>query len=136
MRILFSALLLMGLSSVAKADDAVFHVGYSSVAVRGVICSSGTVSQINATRPQGFKGAVAGYRVQNQDSTNNVWIGGPIVSTAAASIANLGLKLAPGDSAVWHVSYDDVRRALVPLYCKNADADTDGLAISVEWFGY
>ena len=133
---LIAALALFGLSSAAHADNGTFTVGYSTFAPRGVICSSGVVTQLNATRPTGFKGAVAGYRIQNQDATNATWIGGPAVSTAIASLANLGAKLGAGDSGVWQVGYDADRAALVPLYCRNADADTDGIVVSVEWFGF
>ena len=132
--------LVISLGGMAHADTGVFEVSYPTHAVTGVTCSTGTVIQWNATRPTGFGGKVAGYRLQNQDSADSVWIGGITVSTSAATA--LGTQLAggaPGDSAVWMVGYDYSRSTPVnsPMYCRAADAaGAAGVLVSVEWFGY
>ena len=137
-KLLFSLALLLGASGAARAEgEAYFHVGYSSTALTGVRCSSGTVVQLNATRPTGYKAKVVGYRVQNQ-STGSIWIGGISVSTNV--VANLGEMLGagtPGDSGVWMAGYDYRRNADVPLYCRAADnLGAAGGSISVSWWGY
>ena len=140
-KILFSLLAVVGLAALpglAQAQ-AMFHVGYTTHGAVNVVCTTGTVVQTNATRPTGWGGRAVGYRVQNQDAGDAVWLGGVTISTHAASAAG-GEMLgpgSPGDSAVWMLGYDTRRSAEVPLYCKAADAaGAAGALISVTWFGY
>ena len=125
----------------AMAQSPTFEVAYSTFATMGVNCTSGTVVNIVASRPTAFAANVAGYRILNQDSTNNIWLGGISVTTHTTTdngITNLGERLKPGESAVWPL-YKDYKRlaAMVPIYCKAADAAaTSGVKISVVWFGY
>ena len=136
------ALVLMGIASPSMAaTDPTFEVGYSSFATKGVVCSTGTITQINATRPTGFSANIAGYRIQNQDSSNAVWLGGVSVSSAtttAALRANLGEKLNADASVAWALGKDYSRATVptVPLYCLAADAATSGVNLSLVWFGY
>lgn len=127
----------------AKAGENTLVIGYSQLAITGFRCSSGTVSaQVNASRPSGFTGNVAKYRITNEDATNAVWIGGASVSTATAngdSLANLGEKIAAGNSVDLEVgkNYASSGVPLVPFYCKAADAaGAAGIVISVRWLGY
>lgn len=126
----------------AKAGPS-FEVGYTTFAVTGVICSTGTRVQINATKPGNMSGVVVGYRVQNQDATSAVWLGGISVSThatngAATPLSTLGEKLTAGANAPWALGKDPNRASvpLVPIYCLAADAATSGALLSVLWFGY
>lgn len=138
-KFLLSLFAVVGLSGIASADSGIFHVGYATQAVTGVTCSTGTVFQLNLTRPTGFKGKVVGYRIQNQDSGDAVWIGGVTVSTSAESARGEMLGPgSPGDSGVWMVGYDYIRATPidVPLYCRAADAaGAAGVMVSVSWFG-
>lgn len=138
-----AALMLMGLAPEAKAaTNSMYDIGYTSFAVVGVRCSTGTTSQINASRPSGFSATPAGYRILNQDSADAVWLGGVSLTTHATVTANLltlGEKLASGSSVVYAVGKDPSRSTvpLAPIYCKAADA-AGGAAVdlSVVWFGY
>lgn len=136
--LIFAALSLFG--GEARAETPTYEVAYSSFASVGVRCSTGTVIQINLTRPAGFSANVAGYRFLNQASDAS-WIGGASVSTATANgdnLDNLGEKLASGSSSVFQV-FKDYRRngSIVPVYCKAADAlGANGAVLSVVWFGY
>ncbi len=118
----------------------VFDVGYTSAAPRGVVCSTGTAAQVNVTRPLGMTGVPAAYRIQNQDSTNAVWIGGVSDSTTAdiytaSDLRNLGEKLTAGSDGVYPVGRDPGNNAAsVPIYCKAANAATGGVLLSVYWF--
>ena len=126
----------------AAAQTAIYDQGYSTIAVKGFRCSTGTISQINLTRPAGFQMRVAGYRVQNQDSADAVWIGGASVSTstlAGAEIDLLGEKLIAGANAPYSLHKDPIRPNTpnVPIYCLAADAaGAGGVIVSVAWFGF
>lgn len=142
---LWMALGLMLLGGNAMAGELITDVGYSSFSVVGIKCSSGAVAvQLNASRPAGFSANVGGYRVQNQDSADAVWIGGVSVSTmpavvTAASIANLGEKIASGSNSPVTLGKDYSRATspLAPIYCRAEDAaGADGVIVSVFWFGY
>ena len=148
-KFLFTLALALALPGLARAEQANFEVGYSSIATTGIACTTVTVVQINATRPTGFRANIAGYRITNQDSADAVWIGGPYVSTSTLQIgsstdfANLGEKLAAGASAPYALGkeYQSVVSSagapLVRLYCKAADAaGAAGAVISIVWFGY
>lgn len=120
-------------------------VGYSSVAVVGVKCSSGAVAvQLNATRPTGFSANVGGYRIQNQDSADAVWVGGVSVSTmpavlTATNFANLGERIPSYGNSPFSLGKDYSTGAvpLAPLYCRAEDAaGAAGVIVSVVWFGY
>lgn len=130
-------LLLVGILFLARSAraEAVFDVGVTSHAVTGVVCTTGTVVQINLTRPTGFASKVTGWRVQNQDSGDSAWIGGLSVSTSAAS--NLGFRLVAGDDVTYPLGYNPINSAEPPLYCRAEDAaGAAAVLLSVEWFGY
>ena len=140
--LLFMAGMLSATGSMAQsANGGVFDVAYSTFGTRGVCVTTGTVVQINATRPTNFKARVAGYRIQNQDSADTIWIGGVSVTTHstnnnATAIANLGEQVVPGETTVWPV-FKDADADVVKLYAKAADAASTVCAfISVMWFGY
>lgn len=144
-KIFWMALGLMLISVKAQAGELITDVGYSSMSVVGFRCSTGAVNgQINLTRPTGFSANVGGYRIQNQDSADDVWIGGVSVSSmpavvTAANIANLGEKIAAGGNSPVTLGKDFSRSPvpLAPIYCKAADsAGADGVVVSVFWFGY
>lgn len=139
------ALGLCGLFSTPDAEAApAFEVGYTTFSVTGVICSTGTRSQINATKPGNMGGVVAGYRIQNQDSSAAVWLGGITVTTHTTNgnptaLASLGEKLTSGSNSVWMLGKDYNRGGvppLVPIYCLAPDGSTSGVVLSVNWFGY
>lgn len=137
--LLLAGFLILG--GIGKAHaEAVFDVGYSTGLPIGVICTTGTVVQINATRPTGFTGKVVGYRVQNQDSADSVWNGGPNVSTTtttSADLTNLGERLVAGADAPFPLGYDYQNSRDARLYCRAADsAGASGVVLSVYWFGY
>ena len=141
-KLILVALLALGVSE-AKAADASFEVAYSSFMTVGVRCSSGTANtQINATYPTGFRANVAGYRLGNQDSADDVFIGGPSLSTGTVTTdtkTDLGEKIAAGASAPWPVgkTYLTGGVPLIPVYCKaEDDAGAAGVTLSVVWFGY
>ena len=141
MKLILTVLALM-LSGTAHAMDT-FEVGYSSMAVTGVRCSTGTAIQVNAYRPNGFKANVAGYRIANQDASEAVWLGDINVSTKTLSITdsmtNLGERVGPYASAPYALgkSYLTPSVPLIPVYCKAEDAaGAAGAVISVMWFGY
>lgn len=143
--IIGALLALLGLFAApeAKAAGPAFEIGYTTFAVTGVICSTGTRSQINLTKPHNMGGVVAGYRVQNQDASNAVWLGGITVSTNTAgnvsgTLGALGEKLTAGSNAPWALGKDYNRSSvpLTPIYCLAPDAATSGVPLSVLWFGY
>lgn len=136
-------LLLAGMLLYAGSAHATpsFEVGYSTGLPRGVFCTTGTAVQINATRPAGFFGKVAGYRVQNQDSADSVWIGGVSVSstsTTSTDLAVLGERLVAGADGTYMLGVDYQGGGIeVPLYCRAADAaGTAAALLSIFWFGY
>ena len=137
-----AVLALVACAGTAKASDTpTYEIGYSSFGTRGVVCSTGTASQINLTAPVGFKSRVAGYRIQNQDSSKTVWLGGVSVSSSATNnnstdLSNLGEQLISGANAPWGFGRDYSLSAQVPIYCKAQDSATSGVLLSVIWFGY
>jgi len=139
----FKGLILMAGLMVAPglcfAANPSYEVGYTTTVPRGVIVTTGTVVQLNGTRPTGFTARVAGYRIQNQDAASSIWIGGVSVSTSAAGLATLGEKLGPGADIVFHLGVDVARSGLPlsPIYAMAADgAGADAVLVSVTWFGY
>ena len=139
--ILFIFAVVLSCGEAQAGEQPTFEVGYSSFAVVGVRCSTGTAIQINATRPTGFTATPAGYRVQNQDSADTVWIGGVSVSSdtsTGGALTNLGEQLTNGSSGPYGVAKDyRSAAALVPVYCLAADAaGSAGAVLSVVWFGY
>ena len=133
--------LFAAISDASAATDPTFEVGYSSFATKGVVCSTGSVTQINAVRPVGFGAQVAGYRISNDDSSNAVWLGRVNVSSATTTAAMRlakGEKLGPGANATWMTgkSYLQTTASLVPIYCLAADAATSGVELTLNWFGY
>ena len=144
-KIFWMALGLMLMGVKAQAGELVTDVGYSSFSVVGFRCSTGAIAgQINLTRPTGFSANVGGYRIQNQDSAEAVWIGGVNVSTmpavvTAANIATLGERIPSyGNSPVTlGKDYSRSTSPLAPIYCKAEDAaGAGGVVVSVFWFGY
>lgn len=138
------ALGLMFASSQAQAADGkgTYDVGYSTFVPVGIICTTGTVRQLNATRPTGFTHNIAGYRIQNHDSADSVYIGTVRVSSGTngtdTHVATLGERLAAGASGVWHVFRDRKdSNNNTPIYCLAADAaGAAGAVVTVTWFGY
>lgn len=142
-KMFWMALGLMLLGVKAQAGELITDVGYSSFSVTGVKCSSGAVAvQLNASRPAGFSANVGGYRIQNQDSADAVWIGGPSVSTSTVvgdSITNLGERIPSYGNSPVTLGKDYSRGAspLAPIYCRAEDAaGAAGVIVSVFWFGY
>lgn len=141
-RLYFIALALLAFYAPSQAAETpTYEVAYSSVAWSGVACTTGTVARINSSRPAGFAANVAGYRLQNQDSTYDLWVGGLTISTGThwTQTADRGEKLTPGASVVY-MNYKDYKSnaaALIPLACKCADgAAGNACLLSVVWFGY
>jgi len=139
-KIIFAALALVALCGDAKAEG-FFDIGYSSVAFSAVRCTTGTVVQLNATRPTGFSAGISGYRLLNQDSSPQsaeVWIGGTSVSTSVFSLDGFGYRLKAGESADIKVA-KDYRRAgnPVPIGCKAASSAAVGSLpiVSILWYG-
>lgn len=138
---LFGIFALASGPNAAEAAQPTYEIGYTTTTPKGVICTTGTVVQLNATRPTGFVARVAGYRIQNQ-SSSSVWIGGAQVSThtaTAAALAVLGEKLVAGANVTFHLGYDAGRTGLplTPIYCRAEDAAGSSAAVmSVAWFGY
>ena len=128
--------------SAQASPEPSYEIGYTSAIPTGVRCTTGTVVQINLTRPTGFNAIVAGYRVQNQDDADAVWIGGVSVSTysaTAAALTALGEKLTAGSDGTYPLGrdYNNGTAARIPLYCRAADAaGAAGAILSVYWFGY
>lgn len=139
--ILFIFAVVLSCGEAWAGEQPVFDVGYSSIAVVGVRCSTGTAIRVNATRPTGFTANLAGYRIQNQDGADAVWIGGVSVSSdtsAGGALTNLGEQLTAGSSGPYGIAKDYRSAAgLIPLYCLAADAaGAAGAVLSVVWFGY
>ena len=136
------ALLCLGVAPAKAQQMPGYTVGYSSYASVGYRCSTGTISALplNNTRPVGFSANVMGYRIFTANP-NNVFIGGPAVSTSTTlgdSIANLGIRLVTNTAQLFQVgkAYGTGGVPLVPLFCKAEDsAGNNGVVISVEWFG-
>lgn len=125
------------LSGSASAFELTFEKGYSSHSVVGVKCDTGTVVNIAPANLGGYN--IAGYRIQNQDTADAVWLGGPNVSTStvAGDYTNLGEKLAAGADGPYPFSYDPERKAPTELFCKAADAaGTAGVILSRITFYY
>ena len=142
-KIFWAVLGLALLGGEVKAGENITDVGYSSMAVVGIKCSSGAVAvQLNASRPTGFSANVGGYRIQNQDSAESVWIGGPSVSTATTNSttwANLGERIPSYGNSPVGLGKDYSRSTvpLIPIYCRAEDAaGAAGVIVSVFWFGY
>lgn len=144
-KIFWAVLWLAIMGGNAMAGEIITDVGYSTFAVVGVKCSSGAVAvQLNATRPTGFSANVGGYRIQNQDSADAVWIGGVSVSTmpavlTATNFADLGERIPSyGNSPVsLGKDYSRATAPLAPIYCRAEDAaGAAGVIVSVFWFGY
>ncbi len=143
-KLLYTLCLMAGLSGAAHADGRpTFEVGYSSFSQYGVICTTGTAMQVNASDPGDRSGMrIAGYRVQNQDSADAVWLGDVDVSTHttngnATAVTNLGEKLSAGADGPYPFWRDRDGRSKVALYCLAADAaGADGVALSVFHFYY
>lgn len=118
----------------AEAYTLSYDKGYSTATVAGVTCSTGTSIEITATL-SGFN--LGAYRLINQDSADEVYIGfNTNVSSDTASNL-LGEKLAAGASGVWELGWNPDSVAVVKLWCKAADAaGAAGARISRAVFGY
>lgn len=118
----------------AEAYTLAYDKGYSTATVAGVTCTSGTAVEITSTL-SGFN--LGAYRLINQDSADEAYIGfDNQVSTIAAS-AFLGEKLASGASGVWDLGWNPDTRAAVKLWCRAADAaGVAGVRLSRAVFGY
>lgn len=137
---LFSALLALSLAGEARASGS-FDIGYTTFTQSGIFCTTGTVVQINLTRPDGFAAVPVGYRIQNQDSADSVWLGKVDVTThtsTAANLLDLGEKLVAGADTTFQVGIDHRNTgARVPIYCRAADAaGAAAVLLSVLWFGF
>lgn len=141
--LILSLLTAIFLAAPAGAQQATIEANYSQVASSGVLCSSGTTVQINSSVPDGFTlETIGGYRIQNQGS-ENAWLDtSSTISTHTVSgtvMENLGFKLVPGGDVAYHLGRHPrgSRGSRTALYCKAADAaSTDGVHLTVEWFGY
>ena len=125
------------LSGSASAFELTFEKGYSSHSVVGVKCDTGTVVNIAPANLGGYN--IAGYRIQNQDTADAVWLGGPSVATSTVSgdYTNLGEKLVAGADGPFPYGYDQDRKTVVELFCKAADAaGTAGVILSRAIFYY
>jgi hypothetical protein len=115
-----------------------YEIGYSSMAVQGVIVTTGTVIQINENRPTPLRGRIAGYLIQNQDTADSVWI----TNADGEAGAGNGLEIAPGAS--WKVMLGrDTTRAgataakTAPIYAEaDSAAGAAGAQIVLVWFFY
>jgi len=123
--------------AMAMGPTPTYEIAYSTFSQQGVICTTGTVVDLVATYPSGIQGGrAAGYRVQNQDSADAVWLGDVDVSTHTGTIANLGEKLTAGSNGTYHL-WKDKNAVRVGLYCIAADAaGAAGAVMSVLWFFY
>jgi len=121
----------------AAALTQTYDQGFTTWTVVGVTCSTGTAIQLNSTdQLPGF--LIGGYRVQNQDPADAVWLGAnSSVSTDTAS-GFLGEKLvADGNTPLTLGKGREDNRPLVPLWCKAADAaGAAGARLSLAIFGY
>ena len=135
MKRLALAVILVCLGAKAHAAQSVFDIGYSTFAVSAVGVTTGTVVQINVSRPTGFSANVAAYRLVNQDATYAIWCGG---SAVAISGANRGEKLAAGASVVWPIGKNLTDGTLTPIYCiaDSAATATSLPQLSIVWFGH
>jgi len=134
---LLTLVIMLGASTYNKsnaAGESMFSKGHSTWTVAGVTCSSGTATDITGSLV-GFD--INAYRLQNQDSSDAVWIGySSAVSTDTAS-AYLGEKLNAGDNGVWELGKNpDLAQAVVKIFCKAADAaGAAGVRLSRAIFG-
>lgn len=123
--------------SFAHADGRpTFEVGYSTWGVSGVICTTGTIVNLStdAYKPTGWHGKVAGYLIQNQDSADSIYLGGPDVDGTDGS----GLKVAAGKS--WSVYLGREKHNInnrSHVYCEaESGAGAAAVQVVVVWFGY
>jgi hypothetical protein len=139
--------LLFGICANVGATEEVTEKAYQTFLSSGVICSTGSVatnitSRIEVSTRTIIKGYnMAGWRIQNQDSSYSVWIGGdPTVSTTTITTAKkavLGEKLVGGANGVWPVSNVGYDGSTVIIYCRAEDsAGASGVVLSVAAFGY
>ena len=139
-KLLIGALFALCMCGRAEAGNPTFEIGYGSHTLQGIVCTTGTVVQINGSRPSGIRGRVAGYLLQNYNS-DAIFVGDANVSTHTGTIANLGAKLTQNDSLPLHLGRDQARDAIAPIYCIAAnaatvDAGTSGAELMVWWFFY
>lgn len=133
---IFAFLAFLGLfGSPANAFTLMYEKGFSSATVSGVKCDTSTVVELTGSMP-GFN--IAGYRVVNHDSADEVYFGYSSRTSSDVFHADLGVKVASGGSAVFMNGRNpDAANALVKLFCKAADAaGAAGARISLEVFGY
>ena len=146
-KLIIAAMLLAGLAGRALAFTETYDKGFSSFTVKGIVCTTGTTVNITAdaqvstwTVMSGYN--LGGFRIQNQDSADSMWLGGQSVSTTTVSAAQkqyLGEKVAAGGNAVYAVSRDSYATSPgnVQIYCRAEDAaGVDGIIVSVALFGY
>ena len=118
----------------ASAYTLSYDKGYSTATVSGVTCTSGTAVEITATL-SGFN--LGAYRLINQDSADEVYIGFSSSVSSDTASGFLGEKLAAGASGVWELGWNPDLSAAVKLWCKAADAaGAAGARISLAVFGY
>lgn len=122
------------LGSHASAYTLSYDKGYSSATVSGVTCTSGTAVEITGSMA-GFN--VGAYRLINQDSADEVYIGFSNAVSSDTASGFLGEKLASGASGVWELGWNPDTSAAVKLWCRAADAaGVAGARLSRAIFGY
>jgi len=141
--LLTAAILVYGSPAHAGSQPTI-DTEYLKGAPVGIICTTGTAVQVNLTPPATLSSAeaerVAGWRIQNQDSTYSVWIGSNNVTISEIDgLGTLGEKLVAGADGSYSLGR---QRHLASwpytvLGCKaESAAGTSGVLLSVFWFVY
>lgn len=141
-KFIFAAILgVLGLAGRADAMTLTYEKAYSTGAVVGVSCTTGTAVEITSgasTMPSdsilgGF--VVMGYRVHNLDTSNKVFIG--FNSNVAVSGARVGAPIPAGGNMPQPLGLDADTALKAKLYCIGAAAaGGSGVQIAVEIWGY
>ena len=125
----------------ANAQSA-WDKGYSTWTAVGIYCTTGTSVQVNATRQIiGFN--IGGYRINNLDSADSVYIGSDIsVSTdtsSAVKLARLGERVSSGGSVSYELGMNAelANQPDVELWCLAVDAaGTASALVNLITFGF
>lgn len=140
-KLLLTVGLLAAVSGTSHAQSA-WDKGYSTWTVVGVICTTGTAVQLNATRQIiGF--TIGGYRINNLDSADAVYIGHDLnVSTHSATTVamnRLGERVNSGSSVSYEIGHnpDLSDQPDVEVWCRAVDAAGAGaVLLNLVTFGY
>ena len=125
-KVLIAAVIFLGLGAgKAMAYTNVIESVRSTATVRSVACSTSTYTQLDAlatTWMAGYQRAWA--RVQNQDSTANVYIGFDVDVSTFSSSGKQGEKIEPGGNAPYNIGRQ------IPIYCKSDGSSSTYVTIS------